>query len=347
VLEALQSSAFAFLTRGSAPDLLRLLAVPVFGWAAYRDIETRRVRNETWYPLIALGLLALAWDGLLLLDADAFTQRLFVVHLVVSLGLVAPLGYVFWRLGGFGGADAKAVMVLALLFPAYPVFYLPWDAWPMFRATLGVFSLTILSNTVLLGILYPVVLAAGNLLRGNVALAMFVGRPVRVQNITSEYGRLLETPAGFTRAGLDIDALRMYLRWRGTTLSALRGDPEHFRDPASLPHRGNDPGDGAIADGAPVADGGSVVAEATDGPVPAIRPVDDPWGAEQFLGEIEGTAYGTTPEVLRESLEVLVSQETVWITPGIPFIVPMFVGLVAALSVGDLLFALLLALGLV
>jgi len=64
------------------------------------------------------------------------------------------------------------------------------------------------------------------------------------------------------------------------------------------------------------------------------------------LDEIEGTAYGTTPEQLREGLEVLASEDEVWLTPGIPFIVPMFVGLVAALTFGDLLFALLLALGL-
>ena len=38
----------------SIPDLLRLVAVPAFAWVAYRDIETRRVPNRTWYPLPAL-----------------------------------------------------------------------------------------------------------------------------------------------------------------------------------------------------------------------------------------------------------------------------------------------------
>jgi preflagellin peptidase FlaK len=36
----------------------------------------------------------------------------------------------------------------------------------------------------------------------------------------------------------------------------------------------------------------------------------------------------------------------VWLTPGIPFILPMFAGLVVALTYGDLLFALLSAFGL-
>jgi preflagellin peptidase FlaK len=34
-------------------------------------------------------------------------------------------------------------------------------------------------------------------------------------------------------------------------------------------------------------------------------------------------------------------RESVWITPGVPFIVPMFVGLLVALTFGDLLFVLL------
>lgn len=38
-------------------------------------------------------------------------------------------------------------------------------------------------------------------------------------------------------------------------------------------------------------------------------------------------------------------RETVWLTPGIPFLVPMFVGLLVALTYGDVLFALLRRLG--
>jgi len=272
------------LKLGSLPDLLRLLAVPAFGWAAYRDIRTRRVPNETWVPLALLGLALLAWDAWLIRDATAFTQQAFAVRVAASLGIVAPLGYVFWRLGGFGGADAKAVMTLAVLFPAYPVYFLPWDAWPAVRATLGVFSLTVLSNTVVLGLLYPVVLAARNALRGRVAPAMFIGRPVAVEQIPEEYGRLLETPDGFTRSGLDVDALRMYFRWRGTTFSELRADPDRLRDPRSLPAERHDPGDGSLGDGAPVTDGGrpdevesSGVDDPTaDGhdPTPAVRRVD-------------------------------------------------------------------------
>jgi preflagellin peptidase FlaK len=326
----------------SGPDVLRLFAVPVFAWAAYRDVRTRRVPNRVWLPLLVVGILALLWDGWLLLDASAVERRRFAVWTVLSLGFVAPLGYLFWRIGGFGGADAKAVITLAVVFPVYPAYFLLGSAYPTHQAPLGLFSLTILSNTVLAGLAYPLVLALRNAPRGELTPAMFVGRPVRVEALLTEYGRLLETPTGFTRRGLDIDALRMYLRWRGVTLGQLRAAPDRYRHP--LPTERNEPGDGSITDiERALTDGGR--SDGTGESSRAVRPLDA-WGAERFLEE--HAAYGTTPAELREGLETVADpdRESVWITPGIPFILPMFAGLLVALWYGDALFAVLNALGL-
>jgi preflagellin peptidase FlaK len=318
-----------------------LLAVPVFAWAAYRDVRTRRVPNRTWAPLLVVGVLALVWDAWLATGLSAYEQQFFVIRVVLSVGLVAPLGYVFWRLGGFGGADAKAVITLAVVVPVYPTFYLTSGAYPAYMPPLGVFSLTVLSNTVLVGLFYPVALAVRNLPNGELTPAMFIGRPVAIDDVLSEYGRLLETDDGFTRSGLDIDALRMYLRWRGISFVELRANPDRYRHP--LPTERNDPGDGSIAaDERALTDGGDAIVD--EAPTPAVRPLDE-WGAERFLDEY--SAYGATPEQLREGLETLTAadRERVWITPGIPFIVPMFVGLVLAFTFGDLLFALMRAVG--
>ncbi len=317
----------------TGPDLLRLLAVPAIVWAAYRDLETRRVPNRTWVPLLVVGAIALVWDTVAILDVSAFQRRLFAVQTMLSLGFVAPLGYVFWRIGGFGGADAKAIITLAVLVPAYPVYFVLGGAYPIHEAPLGVFSFTILSNTVVIGLLYPLALAVRNVPRGEITPAMFIGRRIRIGSLPTEYGRLLETPEGFTRRGLDIDALRMYLRWRGVSLSELRADPDRYR--GSVPVEPNDPGGGEIDDG----QGERTAA--------GIEPAgEDPWGADAFLSE--HSAYGTTPAELRTGLETVTGpdRERVWITPGIPFLVPMAVGLVAGLLYGDLMFAALSALGL-
>nr|WP_158204652.1 A24 family peptidase [Halomarina oriensis] len=335
--------------------MLRLLAVPVFAWAAYHDLRTRRVANVTWLPLFVLGAVLLAVEGWAALSAPAgsFERYAFTVRAVVSLGIVAPLGFLFWRLGGFGGADAKALIALAVLLPTYPTYYLPGAVLPLEPSSLGVFSLTVLTNTVLVGLAYPLVLGVRNLLAGHRSVLMFLGKPVDSAVVDAEYGRLLETTEGRSRAGLDLDALRMYLRWRGTDLRALLDAPEAHRDPTSVGVT-SAPGDGAIEDERVATDGGAVVSDVSDAQAAraetdasSAEPFDDPWGAAAFLADIDGDAYGTTPDGLRAGIEVLVERDRVWLSPGLPFIVPMFVGLLVAFVYGDLLFAALQAVGLV
>ncbi|WP_135364869.1 prepilin peptidase [Halosimplex halophilum] len=360
------------LTESSPPDLLRLAAVPVFAWAAYRDVRTRRVPNATWLPLALLGIALLAWDVSRVSAGDLpgglVARERFYLRVALSLGMVGSIGYLFYWFGGFGGADAKALIVLAVLFPTFPTYYLPAESLPLTRTTVGVFSLTVLSNTVLVGAAYPVAVTLRNAVSGHLAPIMFIGRPIRAEEATAEYGSLLQTPDGFTRGGLDLDALRMYLRWRGATLAALREDPERYRDPASLPDDPDPPGDGSIPESGELAtesDGGAAEGDdgaaadggrgseasggdgsATDGRddgEPAADgggDYDDPWGAGAFLDDIEGSAYGTTPEGLRDGLDVLTEEDVVWISPGMPFIVPMFVALVVSLVYGDLFFQL-------
>ncbi|MFB6103669.1 MAG: prepilin peptidase [Halobacteriaceae archaeon] len=302
----------------SVPDLLRLVVVPVLGWAAWRDLRTRRVPNEVWYPLAVLGVALFGWE---VLAAESGSGRV-VYAMALSVGIVVPLAYLFWRIGGFGGADAKAFMVLAVVFPTYPTYYLPSVALPLVRATVGVFSLTVLTNAVLMGVVYPVGLAVLNVARGHHSRWMFVGRPLDWSAVPTAHGRLLSSPPDGT-GGLDLDALRMYLRWRQTTLAALRADPDR-RDPATIPEERGDPTDGAVRP-----DGGDL---------------EDPWGAEAFLAEA-GPAYGTTADELRDGLAVLTERDTVWISPGIPFVVPLLAGLVVALTYGDVLVALLTLVG--
>ena len=327
----------------SIPDLLRLLAVPVLGWASWRDIRTRRVPNETWYPLAALALLLLVWEGWRAANGTAFEARAFAIRTAVSLGFVAPLVIAFWWFRAFGGADAKAFLVVAALFPTFPSYELPTLglALPYQLTTLGVFSLTILTNTVLLGALFPLAILLRNVAAGRFSKMMGVGKPVRWDEIPRAHGKLLESQDGLSGNGVDLDAVRMYLRWRGLTLADVRTRAEHFRDPATLPANPNSPGDGAVTR----TDGGEY---RRTNYVPAIDvPENDPWGAEKFLNDIRGSAYGTTAESLREGLEVLAEKERVWVSPGIPFIVPLFFGLVVSLTYGDLLFGLLGLLGLV
>lgn len=346
----------------TVPDLLRLVVVLIFGWAALRDVRTRRLPNRIWPPLYALGFFLLAFEAAQHLPFATFEGRLFLIQAAISLLFVAPLGYAFWYLGAFGGADAKALIALAIVFPAFPTYVVGTTVLPVVVTDLGVFSLTILTNTVLLGSAYPVGIGIYNLLHRRVTVTMFFARPVATTSLPERHGRLFEDTSGTTHNGLDLDALRMYLRWRGLTLSELREDPDRFRDPTTVTET-FDPTDGAAhvepaTDGGKVVDGGEAAdgGEVADGEIgddeigddgDRETPADDPWAAERFLSSIDGTAYGTDAETLREGLDVVSRQGVAWVSPGMPFIVPMFLGLVVAIVYGDVLFALLGAAGLV
>ena len=329
------------MVNATLPDLLRLLAIPVFGWAAWHDVESRRVANRTWYPLAALAVVLLLWEGWVALHAPPLERRWFLLGVVVSLGFVAPLVLVFWWFRAFGGADAKAFLVVAALFPTFPTYEAFGWVLPHQQTAVGVFSLTILTNTVLLGALYPLAVFARNAVAGRFSSVMVVGKPVSWDAMPDKHGRLLETPEETTRNGVDLDAVRMYLRWRGLTLAELRERADHFRDPATLPAEPNPPGDGSTV--AVQTDGGAVAETISEADAPDD---DDPWGAAAFLDDIDHGAYGTTPAGLRDGLDVLTAEDEVWVSPGIPFVVPLFVGTVVAMTYGDVLFGALAFFGL-
>jgi Archaeal Peptidase A24 C-terminus Type II. len=281
------------------------------------------------------------------------SDTVFLARVGVSLFIVAPLAVVFWRLGGFGGADAKALAALAVMYPTTPSYPAPADSViPTPTSPVAVFSLTILTNTVLLAACYPVALSIINAVSGRIKWIFFVARPVATDSLTSRHGRLFNTPDELSRGELDLDALRMYLRWRGSSLTQLRRDPAEHRDPDSIGGT-RPPTDGAIhRDLGGRVDGPAIRSDQKEADTPELgerggvttdsdTELRDPWGAERFLTEIDQTAYGTTPATLRESLDVIVSRNTVWVSPHVPLVVPMFLGLLVALAYGDILFALL------
>ncbi|GAB3691179.1 A24 family peptidase [Salinarchaeum chitinilyticum] len=328
-------------------DLLRLLAVPAFVWAAWTDIQVRRVPNRLWPPLAVLGAALLALDFHHYSAVGGNTYRLFLLGTALSIGVVIPLVYGFWLIGGFGGADFKALATLAILFPAFPEYHVGGTVYPLVDTTAGAFAFTILTNAVLVGLSYPLALGALNLLQGNHSRWMVVGRKRSWRALPEAHGRLLEDPDGGTRNGLDLDALRMYLRWRGIGIAELRDDADELRDPATLPAEPNPATDGAVrSEESLLPDGGTGASDAAESEAPPETDFDDPWGAQAFLDDVGNDAYGTDAATLRGGLEVVAERDAVWYSPGIPFIVPVCVGLLLALGYGDLLFGVLSALGL-
>jgi len=177
-------------------DVLRVTACAVVLLYACRcDWRTRRVRNQVWYPLLGAGvvLALLDWgQGDTYLPAD----------LLLSMAFTTVFAYLLFRLRLFGGADAKALMVLSVVLPQYPLFFIGGTTLPLLDLHLGLlplFAFTTLTNAVLLTAVLPIGLFLQNIarhgpagLRGKLGLAL-LGYPLHVDRLPRRHVGLLHT----------------------------------------------------------------------------------------------------------------------------------------------------------
>jgi len=96
----------------SSQFLRFVLAVIFLGYASLRDIEEREVPDKVWILSVPACL------ALTLLDVCF--EKDDPMLLLVSLLIAFVLGVVLCHFGFYGGADAKALLLIATAFPSYP-----------------------------------------------------------------------------------------------------------------------------------------------------------------------------------------------------------------------------------
>ena len=123
-----------------------ILSLSFLLYASWSDYKTREVSNRVWaiYAPIAL-ILSIAE---ILLCAQEVLSKLALFGL--SFGVTAALAIIIFYSGGFGGADSKALMCIALALP----FSTETLFWPIFTSEVSplsqiLFPVTIFSNSVL------------------------------------------------------------------------------------------------------------------------------------------------------------------------------------------------------
>ena len=84
-----------------------ILALTMLGIASYTDVTKREINDLIWIVFSVIGI------ALLFLEPE-FIDSIYLM--AISL-IVAPFVLLIWRLGLFGGADAFAVISLAILAP--------------------------------------------------------------------------------------------------------------------------------------------------------------------------------------------------------------------------------------
>ncbi len=125
-------------------------------YACHLDLKSRIVPNRVWklmlafaFPFTALQIYEVSISSIILLPF-AFFGSVFVFL----------LSYFLYRINAYGGADAKALMCLAVLFPFYPDLGL----FPILNNGFGIFAFSVLANSVIFAPLLMLVLLFRNLL---------------------------------------------------------------------------------------------------------------------------------------------------------------------------------------
>jgi preflagellin peptidase FlaK len=122
-----------------------ILCLSFLIYASWSDYKTREVSNKVW---AVLGPIALALTALQFLVYSTEPLQLITTY-VLSFAITSGLSLAVFYVGGFGGADAKAFMCIALALPIYP--------GHLFSQPTGfvspLFPITIFTNSVLLGAL--------------------------------------------------------------------------------------------------------------------------------------------------------------------------------------------------
>jgi|Deesub1362B_J571_1020462.scaffolds.fasta_scaffold00131_56 preflagellin peptidase FlaK len=118
------------------------------------DLKERRIPNKVW-----------KWMFVMLIPFTVYEALSKTVHqLIFGAGgsiFMVTLAYLFYRIGAYGGADAKALIVIAITFPFYPEI----PPFPILNKGFGIFAFSTLSNSVIAAPFMVVVFAIRNLIR--------------------------------------------------------------------------------------------------------------------------------------------------------------------------------------
>jgi preflagellin peptidase FlaK len=140
-----------------AVDYTRTSIVILFlVYASWSDYKSREVSDTVWLLLAPISF-ALTFTELVLYEPSQ------LIAYGTCFGLTAAFSIVLYYSGGFGGADAKALMCLALALPFYPQNLLTPLAGQPSPISQTFFPITVFSNSVLFAALTAVAILLYNL----------------------------------------------------------------------------------------------------------------------------------------------------------------------------------------
>jgi len=195
-------------------DLLKMIyCTPFLLYSCYTDLQTRRVSNQVWKVMLIGGGLFAAYDII-------NTGMPALLGLVLSVGIIFIFVYILFQFGAFGGADAKCLIVLAIIIPVYPLIELFGVEYPLTGIPLiNLFAFSVFGNAILLTIVVPLALFFYNLieLKPREILKdpayLFVGYKTDISKLQGRHIKLIHErllvdgvlQTRFKRGGVDIE----------------------------------------------------------------------------------------------------------------------------------------------
>lgn len=255
------------------------VTVIFLAYASWSDYKTREVSNRVWviYAPIAFTL---TLAELLIFESS----QLWLFGL--SAGLSVGFAFLLFYSGGFGGADAKALMCIAVALPFFPAALVtPALADGLSPLSKVLFPMAVLSNAVLIA-----ALSALALLFWNIGSKVTSGKPLFDGSLAYEsLGKKILVLV--TGKKFPIDTLKA--KWHVYPMEDVAVDES---DQESLRRK------------------------------LVIVPKDE--GRDEIVKRLSDAANEGKIE------------SKVWATPGLPMLIFMTVGLVIALSLGDIVWVL-------
>ena len=119
------------------------VSIAILIYASWRDYKCREVSNRVWAIYLPIAT-ALSTVDLLLFDSSK------LLLFGISVGFTVGLAFLLFYSGGFGGADSKALMCIAVALPFAPVaIFTPIISGSLSPIAQYIFPLTIFGNGVL------------------------------------------------------------------------------------------------------------------------------------------------------------------------------------------------------
>ena len=158
-------------------DITRfLVGILILTYASYTDIKTRKASNKLWVIMGSFGVI--------LLIIQYITLGINNIFYIIFIPIMIVFMYVLFQFRLiFGGADAKAIMALAILAPFEPSIF----GYPLINSIMP-FSWIIFSNSVVLFLLLPLSLFVYNLTKRNIELPYcFLGYRMRIEDAKEKF----------------------------------------------------------------------------------------------------------------------------------------------------------------